>query len=289
MLATEADVDVSSSPAAGAASRICFRSATSASSARCRLPRAGRPAVGHEQDTPLCDLAADARASTPTAAARLFVPDEGELRERLETLRLRSTATPAVSSFARVSSSTPTPLARPGPRTPPRTQAGNARSRRRPTTSAFPGATLGQRLRDRAKQRLRRSLRVDARERAARRRSCCQGPVLGPGSTRSSPETPRISLDALVRGGEAGAGADRRAARERAGRASRTHVALWERGEELYRVCVAKLDAAQGRVEELGRSGPRGAALGHAGLASLPVWRRELLRSTRRRAARFGG
>jgi exodeoxyribonuclease VII large subunit len=46
-------------------------------------------AVGHEQDTPLCDLAADARASTPTAAARLVVPDEGELRERLHTLRSR--------------------------------------------------------------------------------------------------------------------------------------------------------------------------------------------------------
>ncbi len=29
-------------------------------------------------------------------------------------------------------------------------------------------------------------------------------------------------------------------------------LALWERGEELYRICVGKLDAAQGRVEELG-------------------------------------
>src|SRR5207245_3651422 len=44
-------------------------------------------AVGHEQDTPLCDLAADARASTPTAAARLVVPDATELLAKLERSR----------------------------------------------------------------------------------------------------------------------------------------------------------------------------------------------------------
>ena len=29
-------------------------------------------------------------------------------------------------------------------------------------------------------------------------------------------------------------------------------LALWERGEELYRLCVGKLDAAHAKVEELG-------------------------------------
>jgi exodeoxyribonuclease VII small subunit len=30
-------------------------------------------------------------------------------------------------------------------------------------------------------------------------------------------------------------------------------VQLWERGEELYKLCVGKLDAAQGKIEELAR------------------------------------
>ena len=44
-------------------------------------------AVGHEGDTPLCDLAADVRASTPTAAGRLVVPDYAELHEGLARAR----------------------------------------------------------------------------------------------------------------------------------------------------------------------------------------------------------
>ena len=46
-------------------------------------------AVGHEQDTPLCDLAADARAATPTAAAALVVPSVVELESALAATRHR--------------------------------------------------------------------------------------------------------------------------------------------------------------------------------------------------------
>jgi len=44
-------------------------------------------AVGHEQDTPLCDLAADVRASTPTAAGKLVVPEFAVLSDRLDRAR----------------------------------------------------------------------------------------------------------------------------------------------------------------------------------------------------------
>jgi exodeoxyribonuclease VII large subunit len=54
--------------------------------AACRVPVV--TAVGHEQDTPLCDLAADRRASTPSAAGRLVVPDLEELFERLGRSRV---------------------------------------------------------------------------------------------------------------------------------------------------------------------------------------------------------
>ena len=44
-------------------------------------------AVGHEQDTPLCDLAADLRASTPTMAGKLVVPELAQLSGKLDRAR----------------------------------------------------------------------------------------------------------------------------------------------------------------------------------------------------------
>lgn len=46
-------------------------------------------AIGHEPDNPIIDLAADVRASTPTEAAKLVVPDAAEQTEQLRTVLAR--------------------------------------------------------------------------------------------------------------------------------------------------------------------------------------------------------
>lgn len=56
--------------------------------ANCKKPIVS--AIGHEQDTPLLDLVADLRASTPTDAAKRVVPDISEEMERLKQLRARA-------------------------------------------------------------------------------------------------------------------------------------------------------------------------------------------------------
>ncbi|WP_324650716.1 exodeoxyribonuclease VII large subunit [Georgenia sp. H159] len=59
--------------------------------AACRTPLVS--AIGHETDTPLLDLVADYRASTPTAAAKRIVPDVAEERRGILVAcqRLRAT------------------------------------------------------------------------------------------------------------------------------------------------------------------------------------------------------
>ncbi|MBH5336771.1 exodeoxyribonuclease VII large subunit [Streptomyces pactum] len=47
-------------------------------------------AIGHEPDSPLLDLVADLRASTPTDAAKKVVPDVGEELARIQQLRERA-------------------------------------------------------------------------------------------------------------------------------------------------------------------------------------------------------
>jgi exodeoxyribonuclease VII large subunit len=47
-------------------------------------------AIGHEQDTPLLDLVADLRASTPTDAAKRVVPDFQEEQDKIKNLRNRA-------------------------------------------------------------------------------------------------------------------------------------------------------------------------------------------------------
>jgi exodeoxyribonuclease VII large subunit len=55
--------------------------------AACRTPVVS--AIGHEQDTPLLDLVADVRASTPTDAAKKVVPDVSEQLALIRQLRDR--------------------------------------------------------------------------------------------------------------------------------------------------------------------------------------------------------
>jgi len=54
----------------------------------CRTPIVS--AIGHEPDSPLLDLVADVRASTPTDAAKQVVPDVGEEQRRIALLRDRA-------------------------------------------------------------------------------------------------------------------------------------------------------------------------------------------------------
>jgi exodeoxyribonuclease VII large subunit len=56
--------------------------------ADCKTPVVS--AIGHEQDTPLCDLVCDVRAGTPSLAAKLVVPDHAAVCAELDGLAARA-------------------------------------------------------------------------------------------------------------------------------------------------------------------------------------------------------
>ena len=104
-------------------------------------------AIGHEPDQPLLDLVADVRASTPTDAAKLVVPDVAEELRSVDSARdrLRARASPAGSRASRPGSTrcapgrrspTPHPARR---RAPTRSPTLRERARRTPAPPPRPG------------------------------------------------------------------------------------------------------------------------------------------------------
>ena len=97
-------------------------------------------AIGHEPDSPLLDLVADVRASTPTDAAKLVVPDVAEEQRRVGPASGSAAPSPAGWPASRPGS-TPCARARPSPtRAPSSTRAGT-RSTRCATAPAVACAT----------------------------------------------------------------------------------------------------------------------------------------------------
>jgi exodeoxyribonuclease VII large subunit len=121
--------------------------------ADCRTPLVS--AIGHETDTPLLDLVADYRASTPTDAAKRIVPDVSEERARLlqALRRMRGAVTHLVA----------------------REQAGLDSIRSRPALAAPESIVAG------------RAAEVSARRDAGRR-------ALDHALTRASAETQRLAV-----------------------------------------------------------------------------------------------
>ncbi len=215
-------------------------------------------AVGHEQDSPLCDLAADVRAATPTAAAALVVPDARELRASLDASRGRLEAAlraqverreQRLAALAERLRSSPQLLLE-------RRRAGLDHLGAR-LQGMSPLATLargyaivrsgGEALRDAAGVAPGDRLDVELGVRRPRRHGRGRQPV---SDERAFEELQRELEDVVAR-------------LERGDVPVDDAIALFRRGEELYRACVARLEAAEVQIEQLtrqegtGGNGPR--------------------------------
>ena len=237
-------------------------------------------AVGHEQDTPLCDLAADVRASTPTAAGKLVVPDFEALRVELtrarsslercvrratERERERLARTRFGPRARRAQDARTRPPARDGARRAPPPRPGAAaraapkrdRARRGTADRALAARDARPRLRDRPRGRLRPPQLGGPRRREPRSRSSSPRAGSAPGSRTSVSEltfeTAQKELEQIVERLERG-----EAELDEA-------IALWERGEELLRFCLTRLETAEGKIEELAQRAAGAAPLPPAG------------------------
>ncbi len=246
--------------------------------AACRTPVVS--AIGHEPDSPLLDLVADLRASTPTDAAKKVVPDVGEEYERVRLLRDR--ARRCVAAFVDREERGAGPRAGPavdtgsapddrgagragggpaGPEppfaaAPPRPGRLRADAHARARGGLSPAATLkrGYAVLQRADgHAVRDPGEVEPGE--ALRARVSEGDFSVPSRRIGWVDDQRGgAADGDVRGARVRAGAGRAdrgrpAAGGRAVRRSEESLALWERGEELAKVCRRRLDGARARLD----------------------------------------
>ena len=198
-------------------------------------------AVGHEQDTPLLDLAADVRASTPSVAGRLVVPDLDELRSGLERARagLERGARRIVERRAERlrRDARPAPA---GARALARAPARPPRGDPRPSAGALATCDDRPRLCDRPDRR------------APRPRAAAAGhAALGGGRGWDVWSPRRVSAPSFE---ESQAELERIVERLERGDVELEELTqLWQRGEELYHRCAEQLAGAQGRIDELAK------------------------------------